>query len=57
MHPREYAKAIIAALTALGTWGTTALSDGKLEPVELFGLTGIAVAGLTVFAYPNKEAP
>lgn len=56
MHPREYAKAIIAFLAALGTWGTTAFSDGVVEPVEWFGLTVVVIAGLTVYAYPNKEA-
>lgn len=55
MKPRDFAKSIIASLTALGTWGTTALSDGAVEAVEWFGLTGVIVAGLAVFAYPNAR--
>lgn len=47
------AKAITAAVTALGTWGATALSDGKASPVELFGLCGVIVAGLSVWAVTN----
>lgn len=54
MHPREYAKAIIAFLTALGTWGATAAPDGYSQE-EMWGLALVIVAGLTVFAYPNKE--
>lgn len=49
------AKALIGALTAFGTWGGTALADGKIEPVEWFGLTGVAVVGLTVFAVKNAK--
>ena len=28
MHPREYAKAIIAFLSSLAAWGATAAPDG-----------------------------
>jgi hypothetical protein len=48
-----YAKAIIATLTALGTWGATAFADNGLTTLEAFGLCGVVVAGLTVYAYPN----
>lgn len=49
------AKALIATLTALGTWGATALADGHLTAVEAFGLCGVAVAGLAVWAIPNAN--
>lgn len=54
MHPREYAKAIIAFLTALGAWGVTAAPDGY-DAAEMWGLCAVVVAGLAVYAYPNKE--
>lgn len=47
------AKALMAVLTGLGTWGVTAFADGKLDAVEVFGLTGVIVAGLAVWAVPN----
>lgn len=53
MHPQQFAKAIIAFLTALGTWGVTAAPDGY-QQAEMWGLCGVIVAGLSVFAYPNK---
>lgn len=52
-HPREIAKALAALLTSLGTWGYTAASDGTIDPAEWFGICGVLVAGLAVFAYPN----
>lgn len=51
----KYAKAIIATLTALGTWGTTVFADGELNAIETFGLTGVVVSGLLVYAYPNAD--
>lgn len=53
MTPRQIAKAIIAFLTTLGTWGVTAAPDGYSQ-AEMWGLSGVVVAGLAVFAYPNK---
>lgn len=47
------AKALVATLTALGTWGATAMADGQVDGVEAFGLCGVIVAGLTVWAIPN----
>ena len=57
MDPREYAKAIIAALGAGLTAFTAAQVAGK---VTTAGWVTIAVAtvttGLTVFVVPNKDA-
>lgn len=50
------AKAAIAFLTALGTWGGTALADGHVDGVEAFGLTGVLVATIAVYAVTNKPA-
>lgn len=48
----RYAKALVALFTALGTWGMTAASEGY-DQVELWGLCGVAVTFLSVFAIPN----
>lgn len=53
MRARVIAKALIASLTALGTWGGTALADDHVTGVEWFGLTGVVVAGLAVYATKN----
>lgn len=50
----RYAKALVSLLTALSAWGTTAAVDGDFDLVELFGLPLVLVAGLTVFAVPNR---
>ena len=50
---RENAKALIALLTALGTWGATASADGIYDQQELWSLTGVAVTALSVWAVPN----
>lgn len=55
----RYSKCIIAFLTALGTWGYTALaadSDGVVSVTaqEWFGLCGVLVAAFSVFAVPNR---
>lgn len=50
----RYAKALAALLTALGTWGATAGSDGDYSHVELWGLCGVAVTALAVLAIPNR---
>lgn len=57
----ENAKAIAATLTALGTWGTTALAvseDGSasIEGAEWFGLCGVAVVGITTWLVTNAPS-
>ena len=52
-HLKPYAKAIAAFLTALGTWGYTAGADEVYSDQELWGLCGVAVVGLSVWAVPN----
>ena len=47
------AKAIVAVLTAFGTWGFTAFEDNVVTGQEWFGLTGVVVAGLAVYVVPN----
>jgi hypothetical protein len=49
----RYVKAITALLTALGTWGYTAAADNGYSQQELWGLCGVLVVGLGVYAYPN----
>ena len=56
MKPAEYAKAIAAFFTALGTWGATAAADGNISLAESFGLCGVIAAGILVFAIPNAPA-
>ena len=53
----RYAKSITALLTALGTWGVTAFADDTVSSVELFGLLGVAIATISVFAVPNSPPP
>lgn len=53
-HMQKFAKAIVAALTALGTWGGTALADETIQGAEWFGLTGVAVAFFAVYAISNE---
>lgn len=50
---KENAKAVGGAITALGTWGATAMADGQIDGVEAFGLCGVAVVFLTVFGATN----
>lgn len=54
---REISKAIAATLTALGTWGVTAAADGSYDQVELWGLCGVAVVGLSTFYAPRNYDP
>lgn len=49
----RYAKAIMAFFTSLGTWGVTAAADGVYDQVELWGITGVIVATIGVYLYPN----
>lgn len=51
----KYAKAIMAFFTSLGTWGATAFADNGLTAVEAFGLCGVIVVTVGVFAVPNDE--
>ena len=51
---KENAKALIAFLTALGTWGATASADGIYEQQELWSLCGVAVTALGVWVVPNQ---
>lgn len=56
---KEYAKAIIAFFTTLGTWGATALAADangveSIQGAEWFGLCGVVVATFAVYAYPNE---
>ena len=57
MQITTIAKAIIAFLGALGTWGATAFADNGLNAVEAFGRCGVLVAAVTVWAVPNQPAP
>lgn len=50
---QQVAKALVALLTALGTWGVTAAPDGYTQE-ELWGLCGVAVAAISVWAIPNR---
>lgn len=49
----RYAKTIIAALTALATWGVTAGADGVYDQVELWGLLGALTAAAGTYFVPN----
>lgn len=48
------AKAAMAFFTSLGTWGATAFADNGLTAVEAFGLCGVVVATIAVWAIPNE---
>lgn len=52
---KENAKALIAFLTALGTWGATASADG-IQAQEWWGLCGVFIAGLAVWATTNAPS-
>jgi hypothetical protein len=55
-HPMNaYAKAIAAFFTALGTWGSTCLADGRMDGAEWFGLCGVVVVTVGVWAIPNTK--
>lgn len=47
------AKAIAAFFTTLGTWGATALADGRVSGPEWFGLCGVVVATAAVWEVTN----
>ncbi len=54
MQPQQYAKAIVAAVTAGGGALATALVDGKLTAAEIIGVVVVAVvAAGAVFTVPN----
>jgi hypothetical protein len=52
----ENAKALIAWLTAFGTWGGTSLADDGIEAAEWFGLTGVFVTALAVWLTTNAPS-
>lgn len=49
----QYRKALVALVTALGTWGYTVLEDDRITSQEWFGLCGVAVTVLGVWGAPN----
>ena len=58
MQPQQYAKAIVAGITAGGGALATALSDGKLTVIEIIGVVcAVVVAAGAVFTVPNGTAP
>ena len=50
----RYAKALIALLGAVATWGLTAAEDDRYTQVELWGALLAGVTALGVYAWPNK---
>lgn len=50
----RYAKAVLAALLAISTWGTTAAVDGSFDAVEWFGLLGAVATAVGVYLAPNQ---
>lgn len=50
----NYAKAIVAALGAIATWGISAAADGSFELAEWFGGLGAVATVLSVYLTPNK---
>lgn len=50
----RYAKAIVALLGAVATWGITAAEDNAYSQVELWGALLAAVTALGVYAWPNQ---
>ena len=51
----RYAKAIVALLGAVATWGITAAEDGVYTQVELWGALLAVVTAVGVYAYPNDR--
>lgn len=51
---RYYAKAIIALLGALATWGITAAEDNMYTQVEMWGAILAVSTAITVYLVPNK---
>lgn len=50
----RYSKALLGALLAISTWGTTAAVDGSFDSVEWFGLLGAIVTAISVYLAPNS---
>lgn len=50
----RYAKALIALLGALATWGITAAEDNTYTQVEWWGAVLAASTALGVYAWPNQ---
>lgn len=49
----RYAKAVLAALLAVSTWGATAAVDGTFDAVEWFGLLGAVATAAGTYLVPN----
>jgi hypothetical protein len=52
---QRYAKAVVALLGAVSTWGATAAAEGGIDQVEWFLLLGALGTALGVLAVPNQE--
>lgn len=52
----ENAKAVIAFLTAFGTWGGTAVAENGIDAGEWFGLCGVAVTTIGVWLTTNTPS-
>ena len=55
MKASRYAKALVALIGAVATWGITAADDGVYTQVELWGALLAAVTAIGVYAYPNER--
>ena len=53
----QYAKFVIAALTAAAIAAQTALSDGVVSASEWVSILIAALGALTVYVVPNKPPP
>ena len=51
---KRYAKALIALLGAVATWGLTAAEDDRYTQVELWGAVLAVATALGVYAWPNQ---
>lgn len=56
MNLKTCAKAAVALLSALGTWGAAVAPDG-ITGGEWWGLCGVAVAAVAVWRVPNADQP
>lgn len=51
----KYAKAVVALLGALATWGITAAEDGVYTQVELWGALAAVTTAVGVYVVRNKD--
>lgn len=51
---QKYAKAIVALIMALSTWGVTASEDDKYTQGELWGLLLAVGTSASVYLVPNR---